>query len=55
MDSLQLTDREKVATPVNWKEGDRVIVHNSLSTEDAKKHFKNEVEEVKPYLRYTTL
>lgn len=55
IDSLQLGDREKIATPVNWQQGDRVIVHNSLSTEEARKHFPNEIEEVKPYLRYTTL
>lgn len=46
-DSSTLLDRRGVvATPVGWNVGDRVIVHNSLKTEDAKKHFKNEVEEV---------
>ena len=47
IDSLQLTDREKVATPQGWQPGDKLIVHNSLKTEDAKKHFEGkEVEEV---------
>lgn len=47
IDSLQLTDKEKVATPQGWTPGDKVIVHNSLKTEDAKKHFEGkQVEEV---------
>lgn len=47
IDSLQLTDKEKVATPQGWTPGDKVIVHNSLKTDDAKKHFEGkQVEEV---------
>ncbi|GAA6017345.1 hypothetical protein JCM8202_005647 [Rhodotorula sphaerocarpa] len=56
IDSLQLTDKEKVATPQGWQPGDKVIVHNSLKTEDAKKHFDGkQVDEVYPYLRFVSL
>ncbi|POY75191.1 mitochondrial peroxiredoxin, thioredoxin peroxidase [Rhodotorula taiwanensis] len=56
IDSLQLTDKEKVATPQGWQPGDKLIVHNSLKTEDAKKHFDGkQVEEVYPYLRFVQL
>lgn len=53
LDSLQLVDAEKVATPVNWKDGDDVIVPPTISTEEARKIFPKGVTEVKPYLRYT--
>lgn len=53
LDSLQLVDSYKVATPVNWEEGDDVIVPPSVSTEEARKIFPKGVKEVKPYLRYT--
>lgn len=53
IDSLQLTDNHQVATPVNWKEGDDVVVVPSISTEEAKKKFPKGVTEVKPYLRMT--
>lgn len=53
LDSLQLTDSEKVATPVNWKYGEDVIVPPNISTEDARKIFPKGVTEIKPYLRYT--
>ncbi len=42
--ALQLSDKHKVTTPVNWKQGENVIVHPSVSTEDAKKLFNNVVE-----------
>jgi thioredoxin-dependent peroxiredoxin len=51
IDSLQLTDKFKVATPVNWKEGEDVIIVPSVSNEDAKKLFPSGWKEVKPYLR----
>jgi len=41
VDSLQLTDAHKVATPVNWKDGDKVIIVPSLSDNDAKERFPN--------------
>ena len=51
VDSLQLTDAHKVATPVNWKDGDKVIIVPSLSDEDAKARFPNGWTTLKPYLR----
>ena len=51
IDSLQLTAKFKVATPVNWKSGEDCIVVPSVSDEDAAKMFTN-IRKVKPYLRY---
>jgi alkyl hydroperoxide reductase subunit AhpC len=51
VDSLQLTDGHKVATPVNWKDGDDVIIVPSLSDEDAKVRFPAGWKTLKPYLR----
>jgi alkyl hydroperoxide reductase subunit AhpC len=51
IDSLQLTDKHKVATPVNWKDGEDVIIVPSLSDEDAKARFPEGWKTVKPYLR----
>lgn len=53
LDSLQLVDAHKIATPVNWQDGDDVIVPPSVSTEEARKIFPKGVTEIKPYLRYT--
>ncbi|MGH1519502.1 peroxiredoxin [Chryseobacterium sp. JK1] len=53
LDSLQLVDSYQVATPVNWKDGEDVIIPPSVSTEEAKKIFPKGVTEIKPYLRYT--
>jgi len=52
IDALQLTDRFPVSTPVDWQPGSDVIVAPTLSTADAKEKF-GEVQEVKPYLRWT--
>ena len=51
IDSLQLTDSHKVATPVNWKQGDDVIIVPAVSNEDATKLFPDGWDEQKPYLR----
>ncbi len=51
IDSMQLTDAHSVATPVDWRKGDRVIASPAMSTEDVQATFEN-VEVVKPYLRY---
>ena len=51
IDSLQLTDTHKVATPVNWNQGDDVIIVPALSNEDAAGMFPNGWDEQKPYLR----
>lgn len=53
LDSLQLVDSHKIATPVNWKNGEDVIIPPAVSTEEAKKIFPKGVREIKPYLRYT--
>ncbi len=53
IDSLQLTDKHKVATPGNWKQGEDVIIVPSLSNEDAKTLFPGGWDEQKPYLRVT--
>lgn len=53
IDSLQLTDGYSVATPVDWKDGEDVVVAPSISTEDAKVKFPKGVTEIKPYLRMT--
>ena len=52
IDALQLTDSAPVSTPVDWEPGERVIVSPLLSTDDARERF-GDVEEVKPYLRWT--
>ena len=51
IDSLQLTAKHKVATPVNWKHGDDVIVVPAVTDEDAKAQH-GEFRAEKPYLRY---
>jgi alkyl hydroperoxide reductase subunit AhpC len=53
IDSLQLTDEYKVATPVNWVDGDDVIVVPSISDAEADKLFPAGYERIKPYLRVT--
>ena len=53
IDSLQLTAKYSVATPVNWKDGDDVIIVPSLSDEAAKEKFPGGWRAPKPYLRIT--
>jgi alkyl hydroperoxide reductase subunit AhpC len=53
IDSLQLTANYSVATPVNWKDGDDVIIVPAVSDEDAKEKFPKGWEAKKPYLRVT--
>jgi alkyl hydroperoxide reductase subunit AhpC len=55
LDSLQLTVNSKVATPENWKQGDKCVIIPSLSNEEAKVLFPQGWEEVKPYLRLVDL
>jgi alkyl hydroperoxide reductase subunit AhpC len=50
IDSLQLTAKHKVATPVNWQQGENVIIAGSVSDEEAKEIF-GEWESPKPYIR----
>ena len=51
IDSLQLTAKHKVATPVNWKQGEDVIIAGSLNDEDAKKAFPDGWKAPLPYVR----
>ena len=51
IDSLQLTAKHKVATPVNWKNGEDVIIAGSVSDDDAKKTYPQGWKSPKPYIR----
>ena len=51
IDSLQLTAKHKVATPVNWKQGEDVIISGSVSNDDAKKLWPEGWKSPKPYIR----
>jgi alkyl hydroperoxide reductase subunit AhpC len=51
IDSLQLTAEHKVATPVNWRDGDEVVILTSVSDEEARKAFPGGWKAAKPYLR----
>ncbi|HEY6930641.1 MAG TPA: peroxiredoxin [Thermoanaerobaculia bacterium] len=51
IDSLQLTAKHKVSTPVNWKQGDDVIISGSVSDDDAKKQYPSGWKSPKPYIR----
>jgi len=51
LDSIQLTTKHKVATPVNWKQGDDVIIVTAVSDEEAKKTYPAGFKTLKPYLR----
>ncbi|KAI9767123.1 MAG: hypothetical protein M1840_005912 [Geoglossum simile] len=54
VDSLQTGDKQRITTPINWVPGDDVIVHPSVSNEQAKDLFPD-FRIVKPYLRFTPL
>jgi alkyl hydroperoxide reductase subunit AhpC len=51
LDALQLNAKHTVATPVNWRPGDDVIIPTSVSDEDARKKYPDGFKTVKPYLR----
>ena len=51
IDSLQLTAKHKVATPVNWQKGDKVIIAGSVSNDEAKETYPDGWEEPRPYIR----
>jgi alkyl hydroperoxide reductase subunit AhpC len=55
LDSMQMTAKYKVATPVNWKQGEEVIIAGSVSDEDARKLFPQGWKAPKPYLRIVTM
>jgi thioredoxin-dependent peroxiredoxin len=52
LDSVQLSAKHPLATPVNWKPGEDVIVSAALSNDDARQKYPSGFREVKPYLRY---
>src|SRR4029079_17888434 len=54
LDSLQLTVKHAVATPVNWKPGQDVIIPTAVSDDDAKKKYPQGFKTVKPYLRFVS-
>lgn len=51
LDSLQLTARHKVATPVNWKPGEDIIISTTVTDEEAKKEYPGGWKTLRPYLR----
>jgi alkyl hydroperoxide reductase subunit AhpC len=51
LDSLQLTAKHKVSTPVDWKQGEDVIISGSVTDDDAKKQYPNGWQSPKPYIR----
>jgi alkyl hydroperoxide reductase subunit AhpC len=51
LDSMQLTAKHQVATPVNWKQGEDVIIAGSVSDEQAKLKYPEGYKTIKPYLR----
>ena len=51
IDSLQLTAKHRVATPVNWQQGDKVIIAGSVSNDEAKEIWPDGWTEPKPYIR----
>jgi alkyl hydroperoxide reductase subunit AhpC len=51
LDSLQLTSKHQLATPVNWKPGEDVIIPPTISDEQAKQKFPQGWKTLKPYLR----
>ena len=53
LDALRLAAAHSVATPVNWNEGDDVIISPAISDEDAAKRFPKGIRSLKPYLRLT--
>lgn len=54
IDSMQLTQKHRVATPVNWKPGEDVIIAGSVTNEEAKKLYPGGWKEPKPYLRFVS-
>lgn len=53
IDALQLADARRIATPADWKVGEKVIIPPSIGNDEAAKLFPDGWDEVKPYLRFT--
>ena len=52
LDSVQLTAKEQVASPVNWEQGDEVVIVPAVSDDDAKKKYPDGWKAPKPYMRF---
>ena len=55
IDALQAGDANGIATPADWQAGDKVIIPPSVTNEDAAAKFPQGFDEIRPYLRYTTI
>ncbi len=55
IDALQAGDKNGIATPADWSVGDKVIIPPSVSNEEATKKFPQGFNEIRPYLRYTSI
>lgn len=55
IDALQLSDAKQIATPANWRPNDKVIIPPSISNDEAKKTFPQGWDEIRPYLRLTSV
>lgn len=55
LDALQLSENYQILTPANWKQGEKVIIDPALQEKEIAEKFPLGYEEVKPYLKYTTL
>ena len=55
IEALQLSDKHKIATPADWKRGDKVIIPPSISNDEASKVFPQGWDEIRPYIRLTEI
>lgn len=55
IDALQLADKSRIATPADWRPGDKVIIPPSIPNEEAHKIFPQGWDEIRPYLRVTSV
>lgn len=55
IDALQAGDKNGIATPADWRVGEKVIIPPSVSNEDAQVKFPQGFDEIRPYLRYTSI
>jgi alkyl hydroperoxide reductase subunit AhpC len=53
IDALQTSDKHGIATPADWRPGNKVIIPPSVTNEEAKEKFPQGFDEIRPYLRYT--
>ncbi len=55
IDALQSADEKKIATPADWRPGDKVIIPGSITNEATKDIFPQDWDEIRPYLRVTEI